>query len=39
MNKERYNIFVISSDFNNDIVENLFLGVNKCFKDKKFLET
>ena len=36
MNKERYNIFVISSDFNNDIVENLFLGVNKCFKDKKF---
>ena len=36
MNKERYNIFVISSDFNNDIVENLFLGVNKCFKDKSF---
>jgi len=36
MNKEKYNIFVISSDFNNDIVENLFLGVNKCFKDKSF---
>ena len=36
MNKERYNIFVISSDFNNDIVENLFLGV---LKTKNFLET
>ena len=36
MNKEKYNIVVISSDFNEDIVGNLFLGVSKCFKDKNF---
>ena len=35
MSKEKYNILVISSEFNENIVNNLYVGVKKCFEDKK----
>ena len=31
MSKEKVNIVVISSEFNEGIVNNLYLGVKKCF--------
>ena len=37
MSKEKYNILVISSEFNENIVNNLYVGVKKCFEDKKVL--
>ena len=37
MSKEKYNILVISSEFNEDIVNNLYVGVKKCFENKKVL--
>lgn len=37
MSKEKYNILVISSEFNSCIVNNLYVGVKKCFEDKKVL--
>ena len=35
MTKEKLNIIVIRSEFNEDIVSNLFLGVKKFFDQKK----
>ena len=39
MSKEKYNILVISSEFNEDIVNNLYVGVKKCFENKNCLMT
>ena len=37
MSKQKYNILVIRSEFNEDIVNNLYVGVKKCFENKKVL--
>ena len=37
MSKEKIEAIVIRSEFNSDIVENLYLGVEKCFEQKKIL--
>ena len=36
MSKKKIKVIVIRSEFNEDIVENLYSGVKKCFEDEKF---
>ena len=37
MSKKKIKVIVIRSEFNEDIVENLYSGVKKCFEDEKIL--